>query len=53
MDRLGGTYRRCEVRAHDVHFWRKWMENKAANTEQAKKWLGKNQVDFHEIEWGF
>ena len=53
MDRMGGTYRKCEVRAHDVSFWKAWAENKESSSEQAKKWMGKHQVSFHEVEWGF
>lgn len=61
-DKSMGTYRKCETRAHDYAFWQKWAqivstENDDQSTieakEQAQRWLGKHQVSFHEVEWGF
>lgn len=54
-DKNQGTYRKCEARAHDYAYWQKWSQNEKTKEHdaQAKTWLGKNQVEFHEIEWGF
>lgn len=59
-DKNFGSYRKCETRAHNHEFWLKWAETtRSAKSDdvqasvQAKKWLGKNQVEFHEVEWGF
>lgn len=54
-DRTCGTYRKCEARAHNYDYWKKWAEATAAQgyDKEAKKWLGENQTDFIELEWGF
>jgi sterol desaturase/sphingolipid hydroxylase (fatty acid hydroxylase superfamily) len=54
-DKHMGTYRKCETRAHDFAFWKKWAESEKTKEHdaQARTWLGKNQVEFHEVEWGF
>ncbi len=53
MDKWHGTYRRCEVRAHDIGFWRAWSQNKASNGDEARKWLRMDAVHFEQVEWGF
>lgn len=53
MDRWHGTYRRCEVKAHDVDFWSAWSRNKADNSDEADKWLRAGSHSFEAVEWGF
>lgn len=53
MDRWYGTYRKGDVKAYDVDFWKQWMDNTKENSEQSKKWLGRHAVAFTEVEWGF
>ncbi|KAF3002692.1 hypothetical protein E8E13_009973 [Curvularia kusanoi] len=53
MDKYFGTYRKCEVRAYDIAFWKKWHEAQQSESEQGKKWLGRHNTQFSEVEWGF
>jgi sterol desaturase/sphingolipid hydroxylase (fatty acid hydroxylase superfamily) len=53
MDKQFGTYRKCEVKAYDVTFWRKWHDAQQADSEEGRKWLGRHNTEFSEVEWGF
>ncbi|KAL1411847.1 hypothetical protein Q8F55_002819 [Vanrija albida] len=61
-DKYMGSYRKCETRAYNFEFWQEWAAASKKSThpdvakeqqDQAKKWLGRHQVEFHEVEWGF
>jgi sterol desaturase/sphingolipid hydroxylase (fatty acid hydroxylase superfamily) len=54
-DKYSNTYMKCDIRAHNVDFWEKWAKNRenGENSAQAKKWLGRHNVSFAEVEWGF
>lgn len=53
MDKYYGTYRKCDVKAHDVTFWKKWHEKQQFDSEEGKRWLGRHNTKFTEVEWGF
>lgn len=53
MDRRNGTYRKCDVQAHDAAFWAEYTSKQPAGSEEMQKWMGKHKVDFVEVEWGF
>lgn len=53
LDQVNGTYRKPDIRAHDVHYWREWSRMKSDDSEEGRKWMGKHATEFAEVEWGF
>jgi hypothetical protein len=50
MDKMHRTNRKPDIMAYDVYHQTKWAEMKEENSEQAKKWMGRHQTEFTEVE---
>jgi hypothetical protein len=53
MDMWHGTYRKCEIKAYDIHYWQRWAEDEEKSREDSRKWMAKESVPFEKVHWGF